>query len=181
MATRLAAVALGAALLAGCGSSGGQSNSSPAAGSRTTSSAPAATASGGGASPLGKAITLPFGHTKLQVTVTKVLDPVPAPKQTGPYASDHVVAVLMSLKNVGTRKYAGSPSDYASLTTSGGERAPISPSKVPRCAKLGAGSVTVRPGSILSSCVAYDIGGSQQAATFTFRPSPKASGEWALR
>jgi hypothetical protein len=173
-----ACAVLAALVLAGCGSSGASSSTTAA---RTTSPATTTTAAASSTiNPLGKAVTLPIGGTKLAVTVRKLLDPVAAPKQTGPYAGDRVVAVELTLHNVGTKPYAGSPSDYSSLMTAGGERPPISPSKVRRCAKIGSGSVKLAAGGMLSSCIAYDIGGPQQAASFTLAPSSKTTAKWSL-
>src|SRR3954447_240401 len=179
MSTRLAAASLLALAVAGCGSSSHQSQTTATATQPKTSATTTAASSSTGINALGKSVTVPIGGTKLQVTVKKLVDPVSAPKQTGPYAGDRVVAVMMSLKNVGAHGYAGAPSDYASLATTGGEHAPLTPTQIMRCAKLGGASIRLAAGDSVASCIAYDVG-PQQPVNFTLRPGPGSTAEWNL-
>src|SRR6059058_2140822 len=91
----------------GCGSNSGASSSTTqvAATTSTPASAPAKAATNG----LGSTKQVSTGGTKLQVKVLKVIDPLPAPKQTGPYQGDRVLGVALSLHNVGKKAYDATP------------------------------------------------------------------------
>src|SRR5205085_11052401 len=102
----------------------------------TGKSAPTPAHQTAAANGIGSSITIPTGGTKLAVKVLRVIDPLAAPKQTGPYAGDRVLANALSLRNVGTKTYTATPADAGSMRSTGGEGAPNAPFTSGRCAKL---------------------------------------------
>src|SRR5689334_16740973 len=72
---------------------------------------------------LGDAITLKGSDTRMKVTVTRVIDPLPAPEFQEPDHGKRYVGVEVKLRNVGTTTYDDSPSNGATLITSGDRQA----------------------------------------------------------
>jgi hypothetical protein len=150
-----------AATATGCG--GSSTPKQPAPPASTATSTPAADTT----KRAGSSITVPAAGTQLKIKVLKVIDPLPAPKQTGPYAGDRVFAIALSVRKVGQQPYAGTPADEGSVQSTGGEGAPNAPFTSGRCAKLEH-SIKLAPGRSASGCLAFDLLPSQNAALFHY-------------
>jgi hypothetical protein len=169
----LAGLALGAA---GCGSGGGDN----ATATSTTASTPTAAATAA-VNHIGSAVVVPTGSTKLEVRVTRVIDPLHGVKLPPAFGGDRVVAVRFSVDDVGKAPFDGSPSDYATIRTSGGENPPLAPVTRGPCARFEATSLKIAPGATTTGCVAYGVTPGHQAATFTFDAGSGNKGTWQLK
>jgi hypothetical protein len=184
MTRRIRSVVIAACLLTGassatgCGSSGSHVTTTPSLGAVT---APVTASTAKSVTRVGRPLVLSTGGTRVKVVVQRVIDPLPAIKPDKPAALDHLVAVKLSLTNVGQTNYRASPSDIALLMTTGGLRAPEHPVTRGPCVAFFS-TVAIAPAHTLVGCVAYDFLVWAKAVTFRFGPGSNGrSGEWRLR
>jgi hypothetical protein len=167
---------------------GGVSMGASSCGTTTTSepdkkesnSGPAASPKAG----LGDSITLKGSDTKMRVTVTKVVDPLPAPEFQEPDHGKRYVGVYVKLRNVGSTTYDDSPSNGATLITSGDEQADSTLLEGGDCSSDFASSAKISPGSQEQGCIAFQIKRSKRPRRFQFGLDSgfgPQTGEWSLR
>jgi len=184
-----ACVAAGAISLAGCGSTtiktvtdtttapSGQTPTSTEA----TDDTPAAQSSPQ-ETKVGSTISLSgFDSVKMDVKVTRVLDPATGGEFDQPSPGTRYVGVEIELKNTGQVAYDDSPSNGATLITNTDEEADAEITLGGTCNSPS--DVKIAPGDTRKVCIPFEVPNAQKARKFQFTLNSgfaNETGEWSL-
>lgn len=105
----------------------------------------------------GKSITLPgLAGERLAVRPYELVDPLPTSSLDDPGSGFRLVGVRVSIRNVGRRTAADSPSNGAKLITGGGTPLDSYLFVGDECNSFG-GHVTIPPGQVRRGCIAFKV------------------------
>jgi hypothetical protein len=134
---------------------------------------------------IGTPITLRGTSTELEVTVTGVIDPLPASSADQTlHPGDRFAGVRLTLRNIGDGSYAESPlSDSKLFVADGSEADGVNLVSGP-CGGSFPLHVGLRPGRAATGCVPFELGPSQHPVRFEFSLDSgfgSELGTWKLR
>ncbi|MGH2859608.1 MAG: hypothetical protein ACRDMJ_19210 [Solirubrobacteraceae bacterium] len=177
-----------ALLVAGCG--GGGSSTTSLASSSSAHAAPASSTTTAVASPprhRARPRGAPVGHTqlaragatRLQVTVTRVLDPLRAVASPPPGA--RAVGVQVTIDNVGAGTYDSTASGDLGVVTSAGPASPLYVHSGVCETPLVDFESLIGAGETRSGCVGFSVARHARILSVTFSPHSRARGRVAWR
>jgi hypothetical protein len=133
---------------------------------------------------VGDSITLKGQETKMKVTVVKIIDPVSAGQFDQPSSGRRYVGVKVKLRNVGQKTYSDSPSNGATLITSGDEQADSTLLTEGDCSAGFSSDVTISSGSQEQGCIAFEVKKGKKVKRFQFGLDSgfgPQTGEWSVK
>lgn len=141
---------------------------------------------GGGGAPqpaaIGDSITLQGSSNSVQVTPTKVIDPLPVGQFDSPLQrGNRFVGVMFTLKNVGSKTYNDSPSNGAVLVTRNNMQADATLVSGGPCSGGFDASAIISAGSIRQGCIPFEVPKGQKVKTIQFTLDSgfgPETGEW---
>ncbi|MFF4197033.1 DUF4352 domain-containing protein [Nonomuraea sp. NPDC001831] len=132
---------------------------------------------------VGGAITLEgFEGLKMAVTLTKLVDPATAGQYQAPKAGYRLVAVQLTLKNVGPTVYSDSPTNGAVLIDADDQQYQSSFQDVREGQGFG-GTATINNGDSRKGVIVYEVPKSAKVVKFQFALNSgfaDQKGEWTL-
>lgn len=128
---------------------------------------------------VGQSITLNDSGQSVQVTLTKVLDPVSQGQYA--YETGHIVGAKLTFTNLSSDSWHGDPDIMGTLVTADGQQAQIAiTSSDSNCSSSS--DVTLTPGSTQQTCVAFKLPEGTTPAKLQMRLGfGDGFGEWDLR
>jgi hypothetical protein len=119
----------------------------------------------------------------VNLTLTRVIDPVPAPSYQGAGSGSRYVGIELAFDNKGTKAYdASAPGLSAALITSQDRQLSTSALFGGQCNENNFG--TVSPGAKLVGCVAFELPDGVEPKSFQYQPQLIGGGapvEWSLQ
>ncbi|OPG06863.1 hypothetical protein B1R27_15725 [Streptomyces sp. GKU 895] len=121
---------------------------------------------------------------KLDVTVTKVVDPAPAENSLfGPGEGKHLAAVQFRMKNTGTVTYTDAPALGAAVVDQKDQRFDASLIQTTTAGAELPGSVTIRPGATAVGFLTFEVTDGSRVVAVQYKMDSGFAddvGEWAV-
>jgi hypothetical protein len=134
---------------------------------------------------IGDSITLGTSDTKLQMTVTDVLDPVSGNSDIDqPESGKRFVGVKIAVKNVGSKTYSDALSNGSQMVDSNDEQASTTILSEGECGNSFASSLRLSPGSRQVGCIPFEVRKGAKPKSFQFAGDSgfgPDNAEWKLK
>ncbi len=157
-----------------------------ACGSSSSSSDSTSTANANASSHLltvGESASLEGVQAREDIEATVVAYKPSLPHGEAPRKGRKLVAVVLKLKNLGTRNYVDAPSNGAVLFTAQGSRGKQLLALSGECSEAFANRVRIAPGASEQGCIPFELSSSDSAARFQWTPASgfgHESAVWSL-